>query len=400
MFVQSRNVSIIPKFTTRALSLSSSLSNEQFSKAQMVEEFEAEIKQRQETKNTLSSLFKNVTNFKSKEKLTNYLFKSIVYNNPDDKTGLIGINKPYGLAKYKAEDSEFCLEDCLPGLAERLEIEKLEIIKTPERFTSGVTLLAPPNKGAREKLDKINKRKKSARWLPDSYLTIVNGHANINLVEDFAVELKEMKTGDKPLFSATLKEPVIVKTSDNRWQRIKTQQRLRHIQISTINKSNKIPLTLLNVSPSKTNNHLIRFYLAHKGYHVLGDNLYSYRAKEVMGTKVAWNQVATPVANRNQILPKSTLELFGLLKSEVYRIPACIHLWRCLLPGWLGKDNDLTLFAPPPKYFEQTLITAGIKLDMDSLMKNDKPAQFQAKIKPKKKAKRDEILDEDVIKVM
>ncbi len=37
---------------------------------------------------------------------------------------------------------------------------------------------------------------------------------------------------------------------------------------------------------------------------------------------------------------------------------------------------------------------------MDSLMKNDKPAQFEAKIKPKKKAKRDEILDEDVIKVM
>lgn len=400
MFVQSRNVSIIPKFTHRAFFLSSSLSNEQLSKAQLVEEFEAEIKQRQETKKTLSSVFKNVTNFRSKEKLTNSLFKSIVYNNPDDKTGLIGINKPYGLAKYKAEDSEFCLENCLPDLAERLEIEKLEIIKTPERFTSGVTLLAPPNKGAREKLDMINKRKKSARWLPDSYLTIVNGHANINLVEDFAVEMKEMKTGDKPLFSATLKEPVIVKTLDNRWQRMKTQQRLRHIQISTINKSNKIPLTLLNVSPSKTKNHLIRVYLAHKGYHVLGDNLYSYRAKEVMGTKVAWHQVATPEANKNQILPKSSLELFGLNKSEVYRIPACIHLWRCLLPGWLGKDNDLTLFAPPPKYFEQTLTTAGIKLDMDSLMRNDKPAQFEAKIKPKRKAKREEILDEDVIKVM
>ncbi len=36
----------------------------------------------------------------------------------------------------------------------------------------------------------ISNRKKSARWLPDSYLTIVNGHANINQVEDFAVELK------------------------------------------------------------------------------------------------------------------------------------------------------------------------------------------------------------------
>ena len=35
---------------------------------------------------------------------------------------VLGINKPYGLAKYKPKDSEFCLEDCLPDLAERLEI--------------------------------------------------------------------------------------------------------------------------------------------------------------------------------------------------------------------------------------------------------------------------------------
>ncbi len=32
----------------------------------------------------------------------------------------------------------------------------------------------------------------------------------------------------------------VFRASDNRWQRIKTQQRLRHIQISTINKSNKV----------------------------------------------------------------------------------------------------------------------------------------------------------------
>ncbi len=45
-------------------------------------------------------------------------------------------------------------------------------------------------------------------------------------------------------------------------------------------------------------------------------------------------------------------------------------------------------------------MTAGIKLDMESLMKNDKPVQFEAKVKPKKKAKREEILDDDVIKLM
>ncbi len=37
MYVQTRNVAVIPKFNSRAFSLSSSLSVEQFSKAQMVE---------------------------------------------------------------------------------------------------------------------------------------------------------------------------------------------------------------------------------------------------------------------------------------------------------------------------------------------------------------------------
>ena len=35
---------------------------------------------------------------------------------------LLGINKPYGLPINSSKDSEFCLQDCLPGLAEKLEL--------------------------------------------------------------------------------------------------------------------------------------------------------------------------------------------------------------------------------------------------------------------------------------
>ena len=37
---------------------------------------------------------------------------------------LLGINKPYGLPINSSKDSEFCLQDCLPGLAEKLELGK------------------------------------------------------------------------------------------------------------------------------------------------------------------------------------------------------------------------------------------------------------------------------------
>ena len=36
----------------------------------------------------------------------------------------LGINKPYGLPINSSKDSEFCLQDCLPGLAEKLELGK------------------------------------------------------------------------------------------------------------------------------------------------------------------------------------------------------------------------------------------------------------------------------------
>jgi len=396
----------IPRYDARTFAASSSLKVERFSRATF-EELEAEESTKKDKKVTLSSTYKKLTHWKSKDALQRYLYKSIIYNNPDDKSCLIGLNKPYGLPNYPSEDSEFCLEDCLPGLAQKLEQDNLEILKTTERFTSGITLLAPSDKGAKQKLEKrVRNKIKSERLLSDSYLTLVVGHANINMFDDFGVVLKEFDSGDKPMFGSENKEPVIVSKTLSYHSRLKVNQKLRHIHISTIQKSNKIPLTLLSVSPSKTKNHLIRVYMAHRGYAVLGDNLYSYRTKQVLGKKVNWQNIALSQTNKSQILPASMLQLFGIDKGDIMRIPACVHLWRCLLPGWLGKNQDLTLFAPPPKYFDQTLDVSGIKFDFEDLTKNDQPVMFEVagRIKTKKNGKKvneeENKLDDDVIEAM
>jgi len=374
----------VPRYDRRTFAVSSTLKMEQFSRATF-EELEAEERQKKDDRGKLSSVYKGLTNWRTKDALEKYLYKSIIYNNPEDKTCLIGINKPYGLPINSSKDSEFCLQDCLPGLAEKLELDDLEILKSTERFTSGVVLLAPSDKGAKKKLETCRKVMRSERWLSDSYLTLVVGHANINMFDDFGVELKEFDCGEKALFSSVNKEPVIVKTTRSFYTRIKSSQKMRHIHLTTLQKSKKIPLTLLSVSPSNTKNHLIRVYMAHRGYHVLGDNLYSYRTRQIMGKKVNWNNIAVSQANKHQILPSSMLQMFGLEKIDVWRIPACIHLWRCLLPGWLGKNKDLTLFAPPPKYFKQTLEVSDMKFNFGDLTKNDHPVKFDVAGRIKKK---------------
>merc|ERR1719158_1348726 len=65
--------------------------------------------------------FQRLCAWKGVNELVDILHKNVVYYEPDtDKSGLVVINKPYGLAAHKAEDSSFCLNDCLGSLASKL----------------------------------------------------------------------------------------------------------------------------------------------------------------------------------------------------------------------------------------------------------------------------------------
>jgi len=51
----------------------------------------------------------------------------------------------------------------------------------------------------------------------------------------------------------------------------------------------------------------------------------------------------------------------------------------------LGKNKDLTLFAPPPKYFKQTLELSDMKFNFGDLTKNDYPVKFDVAGRIKRK---------------
>eukprot|EP00088_Acartia_fossae_P003673 TRINITY_DN11572_c0_g1_i2.p2 TRINITY_DN11572_c0_g1~~TRINITY_DN11572_c0_g1_i2.p2 ORF type:complete len:413 (-),score=57.59 TRINITY_DN11572_c0_g1_i2:265-1503(-) len=388
----------VPRLKIRALSTSATRNASDFRVSRAVmEEFESEDLGNQENKKRkLISVFKSVTNFKSKQQLEKLLCQSILYYNPDDKNGLVGINKPYGLPVHPSKDTEFNLVSCIPAIANHLELDHLELIKSTERYTSGITLLAS-SKDALEKIQKTKIRVRKERLLNDSYLTLVSGHTKMDSLEDFCLTLKEFPELENPLFSKVAKEPIIKSVTRSHWARMNKKERLQHAHVASIQKSSKVPMTLVNISPSTTKNHLIRVYLAHKGFPVLGDNLYSYRVKTILGKKVNWSNVAVSQTNKNQILPSSMLELFGMDKSDVWRIPACIHHWRCVLPGWTSKKKDVTIFAPPPHYFQKILEEADIKFSFEDLMEVDRPTKFMAKEKPKKENAVKDFLKKNIV---
>ena len=155
------------------------------------------------------------------------------------------------------------------------------------------------------------------------------------------------------------------------------------------------------MSPSHTGNHFILVYLAEQGLPVLGDLLYDYRSKTVLGQKV--KMTATANANRTQVLPPHLQQLLELEKGEEWRLPKLLHHHRVHLPGWLPAGEDLTVFAPPPPHWLRAASILGIKFDFQEFLEADMVKQWDKreenqlkKMKKKKKKESEEIMITDL----
>ena len=72
-----------------------------------------------------------------------------------------------------------------------------------------------------------------------------------------------------------------------------------------------------------------------------------------------------------QKLPDWMLSNLGLDHGDEKHLPKHLHLFRLYLPRYFDKNQNLTIFAPPPLYFMQTVNKLGIKFDLDHLMSQD-----------------------------
>lgn len=130
-------------------------------------------------------------------------------------------------------------------------------------------------------------------------------------------------------------------------------------------------------------------WLADRGCPLLGDQLYDYRARTLLGHKVKVGVKHTQ-ASRQQKLPTVVAEKLGIEKNEEWRVPKLLHQFRINFPKFLGEEKkDLTVYAPPPMYFSLTSKAFGIDINFTDLVKKDEVEQWKKIDKPKKKKEAD-----------
>ena len=352
-------------------------------------------KQNTKTKK-LKNIYQQLCNWKDLNELTEQLFENIVYYEPDnDKSGLIVLNKPHGLPKLPTDDCKYALEPSLPLLAKKLDVDNLQVIKCTERFTSGITLLGTSASTAKN-YNKAMDRCVTTRTLPAGYISIVKGSPNLNRNEDVDIVMKAMPQVNDPLFGVVHKEPVISRYLAKSWKRRRQFVKRAHVHIETVARSPR-GAGLVSVSPSSVGKHLLQVYLADVGHPVIGDMMYDYRARTLMGHKIKVTSATN--ARRTQILPDNILELLGLVKGEEWQIPKMVHQYKLMLPHWLPGGKDVTIFAPPPAHFVKTCQALDINFNFKDFIEQDTVSVFAAnsetvaKRKKKQEAEQQQLSD-------
>ena len=327
--------------------------------------------------------FEKLTVWKDENSLVEDLYSNIVYYEPErDKSGVVILNKPYGLAKEKSDDSQFCLVKALPLLAKKLDVPSLTVLKCTERFTSGITVLGSKPHSEKAFRSSLN-HQKSNRILANSYIALVKGQPSTNRTESVDLSLANCPQVKTPLFSSMHKEPVISRQLKTRSQGRRMKVQRFHVDVRTVSKSSS-GTGLVQISPSKTGKHFILVYLAELGNPVLGDMLYDYRSRTILGQRV--KVTAATNARRIQTLQPHLLELLGLEKGEEWRLPRLLHHHRLHLPSWLPAGEDVTVFAPPPPHWLRACQILGIKFNFKDFVKEDEVMQYKARErKPKEK---------------
>ena len=348
-----------------------------------------EVKERKERKEMgVVDLYRRLNTWPSQAALTSHLLDNIVYHDPAaDKHGLVLLNKPHGLPLQPVGDSAYSLASSLKDLAEMLQVKELRVVKAAERWNSGLTVLGTAE-GTAERYRRCLKAMQGERLFPTSYLCLTKGHSSLAKTETVSLRLVDCPQVANPVVGKVHREPEISRKLVSRHQATREGSRTVHLHCSTVANSSRAAAALVEVQPSSTGKAVLQVYLADLGHAVLGDTMYDYRARTVMGHRVKLTTSHT-LAERTQVLPAAMLEVLGLARGEEWEVPRMVHLHRLHLAHWLGKDTHLTVFAPLPPYLALTCRQLGIQTDTSQLAERDQlrtwnKSKFNAKKKEKK----------------
>ena len=333
-------------------------------------------------------VYKKEANFISKTLLAKELKESIVFN--DSKlSGLVAINKPYGLSVLPTETENVSLTCALPELASLLEVPEISVIKSSGKFISGVTLLSTKGKKTTDRVRKCLNRNRANQKITAKYLAITNGiPKTFGALETVDMALETISTKES-IKGGVCKEPVIYKelfsqtklrqAKEYRKNKNPEPKQIRRVSVVTdlLARSRGNSTALVSIQPNSTDWNFICVYLAHLLAPIIGDSLFSYRVKTVLGKPSKVNHQNSPIGYVSNYLPREILGNLGITASDEMHLPLHLHHFRTHLSGFEG-NKGLNIYAPVPKYFDHSMKSLKISFDINEVESTDSISDYKS----------------------
>ncbi|XP_043256990.1 mitochondrial RNA pseudouridine synthase RPUSD4-like [Colletes gigas] len=293
--------------------------------------------------------YKKLHPWKSLAEFSYDLVKSVFYN----EDGLVALNKPYGVSHQRIHNEigasdipnfvDYTLEDALPHIAKQLNYSNLIVVKKPEKYMTGITLLAADSKI----VDNVKLALRRGNNYTSTYWALTIRVPNKLWGEEhLAIKMKS-----NPHYE--LRKPIIV-TSWPKNEQKRGDVKILNVKFRVLSNSTFNLSSLVQIKSSTIKHHAIRLFAATFLYcPILGDNIHGSRIQKIGGTYIT----VDPFVKYTDFPPKLDKELLQLLKLNTQRqpiIPVHIHFRSINLPYFHGKERDLLIEAPLIPPFEWT----------------------------------------------
>lgn len=279
-----------------------------------------------------------------REKLLRLLEASLVHAEGE----LVAISKPPGLP-VTGKPGELTLLSLLPDLSQKLGLpENLQVIKAARKESSGLVLLSRCQDTIQSLQDFYVQRQK-ARHPAVTYCAVTT-RIPAALEGEVRTGLKLMKVGDCELVVP------VASPSQNSLLRKEVKNTLTHFKVlDSCDGCALLQLQPLTAFPNQLLVHLTLILSP-----ALGDHMYSSRVGTVLGEPFLLPAETT--LPRVQILDDFLLGKLHLKQQQMCRLPLHLHLHQLLLPAAGPNMSTKVLTAPPPSFFQQTLLLLGLTL--------------------------------------
>ena len=285
--------------------------------------------------------FKDMHPWKSITEFSTDLVNNVIYN----QDGLVVINKPYGIGEARTVVQQQChhipnavdyaLQDALPHIAAQLNYSELTLVRKPEKYMTGVTLLAADSKV--EKAVETSLRRGN-NFTKTYWVITTRVPRTLKGKEQLAMKLVSSNR-------YKYRKPVIATSWYNNAIK-RGDMKILNVEFNVLSNSTLNLCSLVQIRSSTQKWHALRLFASTFLYSpILGDDLYASRIQKVGDAYVQVDpfQESTELPAK---LAKPILELLDVESSQQHIIPVHVHLRSIALPSFLGKGKDLIVEAP------------------------------------------------------